>query len=200
MKNRSVLIFQKKKIRLKIKKVLQAMSRDLRKSKSSKITDYVIKLNDFNHAKNVMIFYPLKTEVDTKKIIKLSLKRQKRVLLPRVIRTKKSKKIIPQEVKDLKKDITRGTYGIMEPAPVKRVFPYNKIDLVFVPGVAFDKQGYRLGHGAGYYDSFLKKIPGFKTIALAYSEQLIKMTPREKHDLPVSRIITEKGEIKCQKQ
>jgi len=66
------------------------------------------------------------------------------------------------------------------------------LDLVIVPGVAFDRKGHRLGFGAGYYDRFLPKLrPGVKKIAVAFEVQLVDSVPAEEHDIRMDAILTE---------
>ena len=72
----------------------------------------------------------------------------------------------------------------------------KNIDLIVVPGVVFDRQGYRIGFGGGYYDRYLSDFEG-KRIALAFDEQVIEAVPRESHDLPVHILITETERIVC---
>ncbi|GAH31629.1 unnamed protein product, partial [marine sediment metagenome] len=70
------------------------------------------------------------------------------------------------------------------------------IDLIIIPGVAFDLSGNRIGRGFGYYDNFLRKIHNStKIIALAFEMQIVKKIPNDKNDIPVNKIITEKKVI-----
>ncbi|GAI78436.1 unnamed protein product, partial [marine sediment metagenome] len=69
----------------------------------------------------------------------------------------------------------------------------GNIDLIIVPGVAFDSDGNRIGRGFGYYDNFLRKVrPSTKIIALAFEMQIVKKVLTDKNDIPVHKIITEK--------
>jgi 5-formyltetrahydrofolate cyclo-ligase len=71
----------------------------------------------------------------------------------------------------------------------------SRIDLMIVPGLAYTREGYRLGFGGGYYDRYLQNYHG-KTISLAFNEQLVPNFLVEEHDIPVSEIITNLGVIK----
>ena len=100
------------------------------------------------------------------------------------------------EMKDMTA-LTEGYMGIPEPlAANERALSIDDIDLVIIPGAAFDPSGNRLGYGAGYYDILLaerkKKIP---VIALAYEEQVVDSIPSEKHDVKVDVIITDQRVI-----
>ena len=68
----------------------------------------------------------------------------------------------------------------------------KNIDLIFVAGLAFDREGYRIGYGVGYYDKFLKKVPKALKIGLAFDFQIVDKLPREAHDFPVDMIVTDK--------
>jgi 5-formyltetrahydrofolate cyclo-ligase len=86
-------------------------------------------------------------------------------------------------------DYKTGHYGIREPiSPTP--FPMHEIDLVAVPGVAFDRKGRRLGRGGGYYDRLLAGFSGL-SVALAFDFQILPAIPTEPHDRPVDALVTE---------
>ena len=87
--------------------------------------------------------------------------------------------------------LERQHFGIFQPrAGHVREVPLEDIDLVIVPGVAFDKYNMRLGRGHGYYDRFLSSLPDrTKTIGLAFDFQVVENLPKDSHDIPVSRTI-----------
>ena len=100
--------------------------------------------------------------------------------------------ILPSRLLDLGSEVEEGTFGIPEPRPeFRRPFPPEKIDLVVVPGLAFDERGYRIGYGGGYYDGFLTKCPQALFAGLAYEMQILKCTFPSTRDVPVHKIITE---------
>ena len=89
-----------------------------------------------------------------------------------------------------KADLQQGAYGIMEPCG--EVFTdYDSIDVAIIPGMAFDKQGHRLGRGKGYYDRFLSKIPKVYKIGLCFSWQLVDEVPCDEHDIIMDEIIVQ---------
>jgi 5-formyltetrahydrofolate cyclo-ligase len=82
-----------------------------------------------------------------------------------------------------------GPYGILEPVQKKPV-ALEDLDLVIVPGLAFDKTGRRLGRGKGYYDCFLAAVPhGCRSIGLAYDFQILRSIPTADHDVNVHKVI-----------
>lgn len=87
-------------------------------------------------------------------------------------------------------------YNLLEPKPdaCKKVDKQN-IDLLIVPGLLFDQQGYRVGFGGGYYDRYLADFPNH-TVSLASANQVVRNVPAESFDIPVDTIITDKGSIR----
>ena len=93
----------------------------------------------------------------------------------------------------------KGAYGIPEPPRPSGGRPKSTgFDLVVVPGVAFDREGRRLGHGFGYYDRFLGNLPAEVTrVGLAFSRQLVPEVPVDAWDVPVHALVTEDGVIRA---
>ena len=90
-------------------------------------------------------------------------------------------------------DLSPGALGVLEPSPGKRIrITPESINLVIIPGVAFDLQGGRIGYGKGYYDRFLEQTKAFR-LALAFDFQIIDKVPTEKHDVPMNGILSESG-------
>lgn len=158
---------------------------------SEKIIDTILKLPVFRKAETVMVYLNFKNEVDSLKMIEESFKAGKKVVIPYCV--KETMEIIPAELNDIEKEITKGKNGYLQTKKecVKPI-PVEDIDLVIVPGIAFDKRCYRLGFGAGYYDRFLRKLNFEKpTIGVCYDFQIIHSIPTESHDVPLDFIITE---------
>jgi 5-formyltetrahydrofolate cyclo-ligase len=94
-------------------------------------------------------------------------------------------------------ELTPGAWGILEPQPELRTAPERhvvpaRLEMVIVPGVAFDRQGNRVGHGKGFYDRFLRGLPAqTPRVALAFACQLFDAVPRLPHDVPVDKVVTE---------
>ena len=119
-----------------------------------------------------------------------ALETGKHVCVPVIL--KEEKRLIAGEVKDRKEDLESQHFGIYQPkaGKVKEV-PLENIDLVVVPGVAFDQKGVRLGRGHGYYDRFLCGLSDkTKTIGLAFDFQVVEHLPKDSHDIPVWKTIT----------
>ena len=89
-------------------------------------------------------------------------------------------------------ELEMGHYGIREPnEDLLRPVDGGEIEAILVPAVAFDRRGYRVGYGGGYYDRFLPAAPQAVKIGVAFAAQIIGEVPVDAHDLPVDRIVTE---------
>lgn len=180
----------KHKIRRHIREKINSYS-ELEKSKKSAIIESrLFNEEEFKKAKFVMFYVSLKDEVNTLSMIDEAISAGKRVCVPVIL--KEDKRLIAGEIKDRRNDLERQHFGIYQPKSGHvREVPLQNIDLVIVPGVAFDKNNVRLGRGHGYYDRFLSGIPNrTKTIGLAFDFQVVENLPRDSHDVPVWKTIT----------
>jgi 5-formyltetrahydrofolate cyclo-ligase len=138
----------------------------------------------------VMFYVSLKDEVNTLSMIDEAIGIGKRVCVPVII--KEEKRLIAGEIKDRMADLERQHFGIYQPKKghVKEV-PLEDIDLIVVPGIAFDKKNVRLGRGHGYYDRLLCALPNkTSAIGLAFDCQVVEDLPQDSHDIPVWKLIT----------
>lgn len=133
-----------------------------------------------------MFYLAYNGEVETRQMIREALKKGKIVAVP--VCEPKYRKIIPSQIGP-DTQFKRGPYGIEEPVILKPL-PVAALDLVIVPGVAFDIKGRRLGRGKGYYDYFLKDIPS-KTVVLglAFNFQIVKHLPVLPHDVSLDKVL-----------
>jgi 5-formyltetrahydrofolate cyclo-ligase len=101
------------------------------------------------------------------------------------------------QVRDTAADLAPGKWDIPEPREGLPEVPPAEMDLVFVPGSAFDEEGRRCGYGGGFYDNYLPQTrPGVPWVALAFEAQLVPAIDCEAHDLPVTAIVTEERVIR----
>lgn len=180
----------KHKIRHHIREKIKSYSALEKSKKSAIIKDKLFNEKVFENAKLVMFYVSLKDEVDTLSMIDEAVKMGKRVCVPVIL--KEEKRLIAGEIKDREKDLERQHFGIYQPiAGHVREVPLEDIDLVVVPGVAFDKNNVRLGRGHGYYDRFLCGLPkNTRTIGIAFDFQVLEYLPKDSHDIPVWKTIT----------
>ena len=180
----------KHKIRKEIRRKFKAYS-FLEKSRKSAIIGHKLFNEEvFKKARVVMFYVSLKDEVNTLSMIDEALSAGTRVAVPVIL--KEEKRLIAGEIGNRSQDLESQHFGIYQPKEgrVKEV-PLEDIDLVIVPGIAFDKHNVRLGRGHGYYDRFLCALPNkTKTIGLAFDFQVVENLPKDSHDVPVSKTIT----------
>lgn len=168
-------------------------TKEVVQNKSLQIAQRIIELASFKASETVMCYMDFKNEVMTGCIIEYCLRNGKKVVLPLVDAINGVKMIVPYEVMDLEKDLKPGVFGILEPRKESAsLFNAGEIDLVVVPGVAFDEKRNRIGYGAGFYDRFLKSVkPDCLKIGIAFEFQIYEAIPVEEHDMPLDLIITE---------
>jgi 5-formyltetrahydrofolate cyclo-ligase len=156
----------------------------------------LIETSFFYHSNHVVVYLDFKHEVNTDIIINHCILHNKKVYVPICI--PETHEICISRITNLD-ELQSGYFGIREPkSEYIRLSDSSLIDLVLVPGVAFDSDGNRIGFGAGYYDRFMKRLsPMAVKAALAYSFQVVDMIPSDEYDIPVDYIITEKGTISC---
>lgn len=154
--------------------------------RSRKIQELVTASKEFKSARVIGAYHAFGSEVRTDLIIEQAEALGKKVALPSV----EGGSIVFYELSS-RKYLVKGRFGIMEPLPYGTV---DRIDLMVVPGIAFDRQGYRLGYGKGYYDRFLSGRQTF-SVGLGYSLQLVDSLPRGVHDERLDAIATEDGMI-----
>ena len=183
----------KKIIRKRIQKKRDRLSSHARLTGSISIAAKLMGLGCYKDSKEILVYYPFRSEIDTTIIISRALKQQKKVILPRV----NCKDLDLYYIKDLSNDMSPGSFDIMEPIPSECTpASYKDIDIVLVPGVSFDRDLNRLGYGGGFYDKLLEKLPAYLLrIALAFDLQIVDNIPVMEHDLKVDMIITETGII-----
>lgn len=189
-------IEQKKATRKKIiEKKLQITDEYIQAS-SKEITRILLGTDEFKAARTIMCYLSFGQEVDTKMIIDECYKQKKTILIPIILKKEDGTTYMEaSQLLDPLSDLAPGTMGILEPKSNSiRIRDPKIIDLVIIPGLAFDKKGNRLGYGAGYYDYFLERLrEDCKQIALTFSFQLIDNIPTQEHDKKISNIITERG-------
>ena len=170
----------KKSLR-RIIKAQKTLFSSLRDEQSTTIIKKLEVDEDFLHAQTVLLYYSLPDEVDTHALV-ARYYQKKRLLLPVV----KGEEL---ELRLFQGHLQEGSFGIQE--PVGETFEdYDQIELVVVPGMAFDKEGNRLGRGKGYYDRLLPKLPHAKKIGLCFPYQLVDTVPTDPQDIPMDKIIT----------
>jgi len=184
----------KEKIRKEIKEKRRKHSKEEQRKKSKEIKERLFGLSEFKDAETILFYISYDGEVYTHDMIKEALN-DKRVVVPI---SNKEKQTLSLSVLDSWDDLEISSYGILEPKKDKiRKVSIEDINLIVVPGTAFDKYGNRIGHGKGYYDKLLQHSNKALHIGLAFECQIVEKIPTDIHDEPVDMIITEDRIIKC---
>lgn len=167
--------------------------------RSEAIISRVEQLPAYGQARVLMTYVAFRQEVETRELIRRALAHGKQVVVPRVDR--EEHRLLAVAIDGLQ-DLFPGAWGIPEPKAVAgRTVAPSAIDLVIVPGVAFDRCGNRLGYGGGYYDRFLPTLrPAAAVVALAYGFQVLQELPPGPHDVPVQYVVTEDEVIVCRRK
>ncbi len=174
----------KKELRKKYTKVrAEVEDKDL---KDKLIRKNLRELDLYKKAKSVFVFISYRSEVDTKGIIEDILADGKKLLVPLV----KGSQMIAVEVKGID-DLGPNKMGILEPKSGEEVID---VDLTITPGLAFDKAGYRLGYGGGYYDKFFAKVDTIR-MGIGYYDQFVESLVHEDYDKPLEYLLTDRGLI-----
>ncbi len=173
----------KKALRTKIREQKRMMSLAQIEEASRKLGELFLNTDLYRNAKTIYGYLPYNQEVRTVPMLEHALGDGKKVAVP---------KVYGDEMKfiyltDLTQ-VLQGYAGIPEPiadAPVAE----DPTALVLMPGLAFDKEGHRIGYGGGFYDKFLAAEPDHPTIALCYAFQMVENLPTEEFDIPVDCVL-----------
>lgn len=142
----------------------------------------------YKNANVIFTFVSFKSEADTHQIIKYALQSNKTVYAPRIESKENGIEIF--KINNLE-ELKVGYFGILEPKASCQAADSNNIDLILMPGMAFDRLGGRVGYGKGFYDVFLRKMnKRVDKIALAYDLQILSKVPMNKFDVKIDGIIT----------
>lgn len=138
---------------------------------------------DFKSAKTILIYYPMLGEINLEPLLK-EFSGSKQFALPRAL----GKGHMVLFAIDSFEGLSEERYGIRVPPSTNPYISKDSLDLIIVPGLMFDKKGYRLGRGGGYFDKLLAKTQA-KTMGLCFKEQLVEKLPTEKHDLAMDFVL-----------
>ena len=170
-----------------------------KKEMDNKILCKLYESEYYKKSKKIFMYISYDSEINTKGIITKALEDNKKVYVPRT--EFKTRIMDAVEIRSLD-NLVESEYGILEPSINEPHIDPNELDLIIVPGVAFDKQGGRVGYGAGFYDRYFNKISEDNIeriikLALAYEFQTLDKVPMNDQDIPVDFIITENEFIRC---
>ncbi len=177
----------KKKLRLQAKETIKNLVSDkqLFYQRQQKLVERIESLPEFQKAKNILTYYPLDDEFDLTSLIISN--ENKNWFLPRPI----GKSIMLMFQVENMHELIDVRFGVKAPKSSNQTILPSEIDLFIVPALSFDKQGYRLGRGAGYYDRLLSiASKKSKSIGVIFEELLLDELPHEAHDVKLDKVLT----------
>jgi 5-formyltetrahydrofolate cyclo-ligase len=182
---------RKRQIRRSILAVRRGLSEAERLARSRRVWERVAALSCYQQARVVLGYMAFDHEVLTDGLIRQAMASGKQMVLPMVQTDRQG--LALYVIVDLERDVAPGYHGILEPLPQRtRAVAPETLELVLVPGVAFDVRGGRLGFGAGFYDRLLCQLPrDIPTVGLAFDFQVIPRLPSQPHDTVLDAIVTE---------
>jgi 5-formyltetrahydrofolate cyclo-ligase len=193
------MIEEKQRLRAEVRKKRSAIPHPNRVLKSATILERLFELDAMRSARWVKFYVSHGSEVETQGMIAHALAHGKRVAVPKV---EGEDRLILSELLHPVRELSPGWRGILEPKPdCLRPVEIKEMDLLVVPGIAYDEQGHRIGQGVGFYDRFLTPAAGRIPIAaLAFELQIVPEVPVEINDVRMDWIVTEKRVIKCSEE
>lgn len=180
----------KKEMREKYMAIRASMPAEQKAAFDAKIADRVCASITYRHSNEILLYASMGSEIDTWKLFDMALKAGKKVAFPRTFEDNTMKYYYCKSRDDLEK----RENGIFEPRAGLEEYSPSQLSLCIIPAVVFDKDGYRIGYGKGFYDRFLSAFPGVKA-GLVYSNMIIPKVPRGRFDKHVDIIISERGVV-----
>ena len=186
----------KSALRKRMAAIRDAISPEARRAKSEAIARQLSGWDAFRQARTILVFLSTRSEALTEPVVAAALAAGKTVGAPRTILSEK--RLDFRRVRGGEGELAPGPFGISEPHPDLPAVEPPDADVILVPGLAFDEQGYRLGYGGGFYDRLLADpVVNGVTVGLAFEEQVIERVARGERDLPVDWVATERRMIDC---
>lgn len=189
----------KRSLRAELKQRLRALSAEERLRQSHLLAQKVFTHSEYQKSKRVSIFLSMPDEIETEEIIKDIFRQGKTCFIPRYQLQSSHMDMVklasPEEIASL----PRTSWNIQQPGEdevLEEALSTGGLDLIFVPGLGFDKQSNRLGRGKGYYDTYLKRCLQSQdvkpyTLALAFKEQICLQVPVDENDVRVDEVLYE---------
>ncbi len=173
-----------------LRKVLLEKRRNIPKNKKAlydkQISEKIIQSDYFKKANQVLVFASAEDEFDTRYIVEKCRLEYKRVFYPLCLDNNGKMEF---RKADSVGDLTLGMYNILEPKRECKQYKFQENDIVIVPCLSVDKNGYRIGYGKGYYDRFLKEFRGV-SICPCYDEMITDTLPTDENDIRINVTVT----------
>lgn len=179
----------KNQLRIQIKKIRRSLSQEEKKQLDAGVFENLLKCRELIESETVLIYNSTEIEVGTEKIIDYCLEQGKKVALPRCFKDHRMKFYFYNRNTPLEK----SAYGILEPFEDEslEVKEIGSKAICILPALAFDKNGYRLGYGGGYYDRFLAEHSSLITVGICYSRNICDQLVHNEFDQRAAYVATE---------
>ena len=178
----------KAELRKKILQEMKALSQEQKQAMDRVLTERFLQHPFYQEVKTIATYLSFPHEFQTQELIKRMLKDGKKVLIPKTYPKGRMEFVVydPQQ-------LAKTSFGLLEPQGDLEVVEPSQIDLIHVPGLAFTREGYRIGYGGGYYDRYLEHFAGH-TMSTIYPCQVQEFNS-ENHDIPVQEVLTYEGNL-----
>ena len=178
----------KAELRKKILQEMKTLSQEQKQAMDRDLTERFLQHPFYQETKTIATYLSFPHEFQTQELIEQALKDGKKVLIPKTYPKGHMDFVVynPQQ-------LVKTSFGLLEPQGDLEVVDASQIDLIHVPGLAFTREGYRIGYGGGYYDRYLELFTGH-TLSTVYPCQIRDFIP-EGHDIPVQEVLIDEGNL-----
>lgn len=178
----------KAELRKQVLQEMKALSQKQKQAMDRVLTERFLQHPFYQEVKTIATYLSFPHEFQTQELIKRMLKDGKKVLIPKTYPKGRMEFVVydPQQ-------LVKTSFGLLEPQGDLEVVEPSQIDLIHVPGLAFTREGYRIGYGGGYYDRYLEHFAGH-TMSTIYPCQVQEFNS-ENHDIPVQEVLTYEGNL-----
>ena len=178
----------KAELRKKILQEMKALSQEQKQAMDRVLTERFLQHPFYQEVKTIATYLSFPHEFQTQELIKRMLKDGKKVLIPKTYPKGRMEFVVYHP-----KQLAKTSFGLLEPQGDLEVVEPSQIDLIHVPGLAFTREGYRIGYGGGYYDRYLEHFAGH-TMSTIYPCQVQEFN-FENHDIPVQEVLIYEGNL-----
>lgn len=176
----------KRELRKRMRSVRSVLPASARAERSRAAAERVIELAEYAGARTIVGFSAIQKEIDPADLLAQARASGKTVGLPRVV----GELLDLHELRDVS-ELVEGAFGVLEPAESAPMIAADSVDLVLVPGLAFDTRGHRLGYGRAFYDRVLPQMNRAFRVGFAFDFQIVMELPDDAHDVPMHAVVTD---------
>lgn len=184
----------KSQLRRQFRRQLADIDATTARSAARAMTEHVLDLPSVQRAQGVLACLSFGIEIDTWRLVERLMEQGKKLYVPRARRGVEDLFVHPYPC-----ELETLSFGLRQPtSQADQLTPRDvseRLDVVLVLGLAFDREGYRLGYGGGYFDRFLARYD-IPAIGLGYASQVVDALPHEDHDIPMSWVVTEECDLR----